>query len=156
MKNQREIVIRYTMLVTALLIMYFLSLAVSGYLKHIELKLLFILILGAGIGFGMRDLRLKLKGKLYYFEGIKLGVRISLLAMGLFAAFCWAFFKFVSPEMIMEMNGANGPAGSLYPELEALLVFIVGSVSGLVMTFILLQYLRYPIKYLRTSTANES
>lgn len=121
------------------LIIYFLIMKFSGLSHHVELRLLNLFILIGGVYFALKRLKATHGKHLNYFRALVTGVATGAIGSLIFAAFLFFYMQF-DTEM-MESIKQNEPMGRyLNPYMAAFIVALEGVFSGLLVTFILINY----------------
>lgn len=129
----------YGLRIAAGLIVYFLVMKVVGLSHHVELRLMNLVILTAGIYLALKKFKNTHTDHLNYFRGLIMGVAtggIGSLIFGLFL-FIWMQVDTDMMKSIIE----NEPMGRyLNPYMSAFVVVLEGFFSGLLVTFVLLNW----------------
>lgn len=129
----------YGLRIAAGLIVYFLAMKIIGLSHHVELRLMNLVILTAGIYLALKKFKMTHTDHLNYFRGLIMGVAtggIGSLVFGLFL-FIWMQVDTNMMQSIME----NEPMGRyLNPYMSAFVVVLEGFFSGLLVTFVLLNW----------------
>lgn len=123
------------------LIVYFVIMHMTGLSHHVELRLLNLLILVAGVFLALRKFRETHDSHLNYFRALATGVSTAAIGSMLFAVFLFAYMKF--DPSLMESIRVNEPMGRyLNPYIASFIVALEGLFSGLLVTFILINYVQ--------------
>ena len=134
-----KIAIRYGLIAFAGLTAYFLFMKMVGLFEIHELRSLNFFILFAAIWRGLTYQRKN--GHLSYFEGIALGSLIALIAVIPFALFIFFYLQIDTPFMSnIITNEAFGQF--LNPYILAFLIAFEGGISGVLVSFGMMQYLK--------------
>jgi hypothetical protein len=129
----------YGVRIGAGLAMYFLVMHLSGLSHHVELRLLNLLILVAGVYFALKKFRETHGAQLNYFRALVTGVATGAIGSFIFAVFLFAYMKLDSA--LMESIVKNEPMGRyLNPYIASFIVALEGLFSGLLVTFILINF----------------
>jgi len=123
------------------MILFFLLMRVlPGELHHhVELRLLNLFIQGAGIYFALKAFRTSHSDHLNHFRGLIVGVATGSIGSGIFAAFMFAYMQ-LDPGLMQSII-ENEPMGHyLNPYMAAFIVALEGGFSGMLVTFVLLNY----------------
>lgn len=121
------------------LIVYFVVMHLSGFSHHVELRLLNLLILVTGVYLALRKFKNSHSDHLNYFRALITGVATAAIGSVIFAAFFFAYMKLDSS--LMESIIQNEPMGRyLNPYIAAFIVALEGLFSGLLVTFILINF----------------
>ena len=121
------------------LIAYFLLMKVVGLSHHVELRLVNLVILSLGVYLALKKFKNEHADHLNYFRGLIMGVAtagIGSLGFGLFL-----FIYMQLDGSMMESIVKNEPMGRyLNPYMSAFIVVLEGFFSGLLVTFVLLNW----------------
>lgn len=121
------------------LIAYFLVMKFIGLGHHVELRLLNLAILVAGIFFGLKKFKESHADHLNYFRALVTGVAIGSVGSLLFALFLFIYMQLDSG--MMQSIVENEPMGRyLNPYIAAFIVALEGVFSGLLVTFVLINW----------------
>jgi hypothetical protein len=131
----------YGLRIAAGLIVYFIIMKFLGLLHVVELRMLNLVILVAGVFFALRKFKRTHEDHLNYFRGLVTGVAASAIGSVGFAAFFFVYVSFIDTEL-MQYIIENEPMGRfLNPYISAFIVALEGVFSGLLVTFILINYI---------------
>lgn len=120
------------------LIGYFLIMQILGYAHVVELRLLNLFILVAGVWYALKRFR-ETHPEMSYFRALVTGVATAAIGALSFAAFL--FIYMISNDALMQAIVENEPMGRfLNPYIVACIVALEGLFSGLLVTFILINY----------------
>jgi glucan phosphoethanolaminetransferase (alkaline phosphatase superfamily) len=123
------------------LIVYFVVMHMVGLSHHVELRLLNLLILVTGVFLALRRFRETHGSHLNYFRALVTGVSTAAIGSVIFAVFLWAYMTFDSS--LMQSIKENEPMGRyINPYMGAFIVALEGLFSGLLVTFILINYVQ--------------
>jgi len=138
--NPNRIPENYGLRTAAGLIIYFVVMHVVGLGHHVELRLLNLLIIVAGIYFGLKKFK-ELHGQhINYFRALVTGVAIGAVASVGFALFMFIYMKLDSDMMQSIID--NEPMGRyLNAYMASFIVALEGFFSGLLVTFVLINYM---------------
>lgn len=121
------------------LIFYFLVMQMIGLSHQVELRLLNLLILVAGVYAALKKFKKTHEDRLNYFRALVTGVTTGAIGSLIFALFLFAYTQ-LDPSL-MESIRVNEPMGrSLNPYMVSFIVALEGLFSGLLVTFILINY----------------
>jgi hypothetical protein len=139
-----QIAVKSGLMICVAFIIYFLMMNLAGLLHMTELRFLNILILLAGLLIAYRNYRSMAKnGHIPYLDGLVLGVLTSLTAFISFSIFTYLFFSLAAPDVLMQIGKQSMMLGtSPSPLYASIAVLVEGFTSGLIMTFILMQYFK--------------
>lgn len=137
--DPRRIPESYGLRIAAGLIAYFLLMKLTGLAHHVELRLLNLIILIAGVYFALKKLREVNEKHLNYFRALITGFTTATIGSVIFAVFLFAYMKLDSGMMQSIVEGE--PMGRyLNPYIAAFIVALEGVFSGLLVTFVILNY----------------
>lgn len=124
-------------------IAYFMVMKYLDLLYMTELRFLNIFILITGLIVTFRYYRKQTNVlNVPYFEGLGLGLLTSFVSFALFAVFIYFYFLKVDPALLQSLKGntvmlGNTSMNALY---TAATVVLQGMVSGLIVSFVIMQY----------------
>lgn len=119
---------------------YFVVMNLAGLAHEVELRLLNLLILVAGVYLALKKFRETHEDHLNYFRALVTGVATAATASFLFAAFMFLYMTF--DEGLMRSIVENEPMGRfMNPYIASFIVALEGLFSGLLVTFILINFL---------------
>jgi hypothetical protein len=124
-------------------IAYFMVMKYLDLLYMTELRFLNIFILITGLIVTFRYYRKQTNVlNVPYFEGLGLGLLTSFVSFALFAVFIYFYFLEVDPALLQSLKGntvmlGNTSMNALY---TAATVVLQGMVSGLIVSFVIMQY----------------
>jgi hypothetical protein len=123
------------------LIVLFFIMKLVGIVHIIELRALNIFVLAAGVIVALRYFS-KVKHKSFtYLKGLGLGVLTCIIASVLFGLFVFVYTNFIDPPFMQEIV-ENEPFGQyLNPYIAGVAVVVEGIASGLILTFIVMNYM---------------
>ena len=137
--NPNRIPENYGLKTAAGLILYFLIMKFVGRGHHVELRLLNLFILVGGIYFALKKFKETHGQHINYFRALVTGVATGAVASLVFAGFLFAYMMIDSS--MMQAIIENEPMGRyLNPYMAAFIVALEGVFSGLLVTFILINY----------------
>jgi Protein of unknown function (DUF4199) len=137
--NPNRITESYGLRIAAALIVYFLLMRVIGLAHHVELRLLNLVILGIGVYFALRKFKESHEGHLNYFRGLVTGVTTAAIGSMVFALFLFIYMK-VDDGMMRAVIEQDRMGRYLNAYIAAFVVALEGVFSGLLMTFVLLNW----------------
>jgi hypothetical protein len=121
------------------LIVYFTVMHLTGLSHHVELRLLNLLILVTGVYLALKKFKESHSDHLNYFRALITGVATAAIGSLIFSAFLFAYMKIDTS--LMESIVQNEPMGRyLNPYIAAFIVALEGLFSGLLVTFILINF----------------
>jgi putative effector of murein hydrolase len=120
---------------------YFVVMHMVNLSHHVELRLLNLLILVAGVYLALKKFRETHGSQLNYFRALVTGVSTGAIGSILFGVFLFAYMTLDTS--LMESIRVNEPMGRyLNPYISSFIVVLEGLFSGLLVTFILINYLK--------------
>lgn len=129
----------YGVRIAAALVAYFIIMKLVGLAHHVELRLVNLLILIIGVHSALRKFKETHAESLNYFRGLITGVTTSAVASVLFGAFLFLYMK--ADASLMQSVIENEPMGRyLNAYMASFIVALEGFFSGLLVTFILLNW----------------
>lgn len=121
------------------LIIYFIVMYFMGLGHQVELRLLNLIILVAGVYLALKKFRESHEGQLHYFRALATGVSTAAIGACGFAIFLFLFMSF--NDTLMESIRANEPMGRfMNPYIASCIVALEGLFSGLLVTFVLINF----------------
>ena len=121
------------------LIAYFILMYYLGLAHQVELRLLNLLILVAGVYLALRKFRETNKNRLNYFRALVTGVSTAAIGAFIFSVFLFVFMNL--DEALMSSIRQNEPMGRfMNPYIASCVVALEGVFSGLLVTFILINF----------------
>jgi uncharacterized membrane protein HdeD (DUF308 family) len=122
------------------LIFYFLIMQMVGLSHHVELRLLNLLILVAGVYAALKKFKKTHHESLNYFRALITGVATGAIGSLVFALFFFTYMQMDSD--LMKSIVENEPMGHfLNPYMITFVIALEGVFSGLLVTFILINYI---------------
>lgn len=137
--NPNRIPESYGLKIAGGLIVFFLVMKVVGLAHHYELRFLNVFIQVGGIFFALKKFKQTHEEHMNYFRALITGVATGAVASAIFAIFLFVYMSVDSAFMqgIIE----NEPMGRyLNPYITAFMVALEGLFSGLLFTFIIINY----------------
>ncbi len=137
--NPNRIPENYGLRIAAALILFFLIMKFAGYGHNVELRLVNVVILITGVYFALKKFRQSHQENLNYFRALVTGVATGAIGSFVFALFLFIYMKLDTD--LMQSIVQNDPMGRyLNPYIAAFIVALEGVFSGLLVTFILINY----------------
>ena len=137
--NPNRIPQSYGVRIAASLILFFLIMKFIGLGHHAELRLLNLVILTVGTYLALRKFKQTHSDHLNYFRGLTTGVATGAVASLIFGAFLFIYMKLDAS--LMQSIIDNEPMGRyLNAYMAAFIVVLEGFFSGLLVTFVLLNW----------------
>lgn len=137
--NPNRIPESYGLRIAAGLIGFFLIMKLVGLSHHVELRLLNLFILVGGVYMALKKFKQSHSDRLNYFRGLVTGVATAAVGSLVFALFLFLYMQ--SDTSLMQSIVDNEPMGRyLNPYIASFIVALEGVFSGLLVTFILINY----------------
>ena len=138
--NPNRIPENYGLRIAAGLIVFFVIMRLVGFHHHVELRLFNLIILMAGIYFGLKKFKDTHDKHINYFRALITGVGIGAVGSVVFGLFMFVYMKLDND--LMQSIIDNEPMGRyLNPYMAAFIVALEGLFSGLLVTFLLCNYI---------------
>lgn len=129
----------YGLKTAAGLIVYFLAMQVIDKHHHVELRLFNLVILSVGIYYALKKFKNTHEHHMNYFRGLIVGVAAGAIASVVFGAFLFIYMK-INPSLLQSIQ-ENEPMGHYLNEyISSFIVALEGVFSGLLVTFVLMNY----------------
>jgi len=129
----------YGLRIAAGLIGYFLIMKVANFSHIVELRLVNIVILVAGVYLALKKFKQTHEEHLNYFRALITGVATGAIGSLIFALFLFIWMK-VDVGMMQHIQETDPMGRYLNPYIAAFIVALEGVFSGLLVTFILINY----------------
>jgi hypothetical protein len=128
-----------TIIFLGLLVYFFIMYAV-GLIHVIELRLVNLFIMLAGVYFAIKQYRRTHEGHINYFRALAAGTSSAVIGTSTFSLFLFFFLKFEGNLMqSIQENEALGPY--LNPYIASFMVFLEGIFSGFGLTYLLVNWI---------------
>ncbi|MFW5762424.1 MAG: DUF4199 domain-containing protein, partial [Cyclobacteriaceae bacterium] len=124
----KRLVFKWSLIITAGLIAYFLLMKFFGLVHIIELRLLNGVIMFTGIWFLIKEL--KKKPDFNYFTGLLNGIVTGLIASVMFALYAFIYVQFINPEFMLAIKENEIMGNYLNKFLVSMQIFIEGGASS--------------------------
>jgi hypothetical protein len=129
----------YGIRIAGALIVFFVVMKFAGLAHHVELRLLNLAILAGGVYFALKKFKETHSDNLNYFRGLITGVATASVGSLIFALFLFIYMK--ADQSLMDSIIKNDPMGRyLNAYIAAFIVALEGVFSGLLVTFVLLNW----------------
>ena len=139
-ENTRKVAIVYGVMIAVGHIAYFWAAWLLGFLHITELRVLNVLIQGAGIYFALRAFRKTQEGSLHYFRAMTVGFIASAVGTIIFAVLL--FFVFQLDHGLFESIMRYEPMGRyLTVYMACFAVVVEGAISGTFVTYLLMNWM---------------
>ena len=131
----------YGLKIAAGLIIYFMIMKFAGLLYTVELRMGNFVFLTAGIYYALKKFKATHDDHMNYFRALVTGVATAAIGSIIFAAYFWVYVSFIDTAFMQHIID-NEPMGRfLNPYISAFIVALEGVFSGLLVTFILINYI---------------
>jgi hypothetical protein len=127
-------------LITLALIVYFFLMYAVGLVHVIELRMLNIMIMLAGIYLALKQYQRTHNGHMNYFRGLTIGIATATIGTSTFAVFLFIYLK-LDPSLMRSII-ENEPMGRFLNEyIAAAAIMVEGVFSGSLLAYILLNFM---------------
>ena len=138
-KDPNHIPQSYGLRIALGLIVYFLVMHMLGLSHKVELRLLNLLILVTGVYLALKKFRETHEDHLNYFRALITGVATAAIGSFIFASFLFIYMS--ADKALMQSIIDHEPMGRfMNPYIAAFIVALEGLFSGLLVTFILINF----------------
>jgi hypothetical protein len=137
--NPNRIPENYGLKIAGGLIAYFLLMQVVGLGHLVELRVFNLFILIAGVFFALRKFKRTHEDHLNYFRALATGVATSSIGSVIFAVFLFGYMM-VDDSLLKALMENDPITRHLNPYMISFIVGLEGVFSGLLVTFILINY----------------
>jgi len=136
-----KVAIRYGLIISVILIAFFLIMKATGLAYIYELRTLNFFILAIGVYKAMKHMKSN-NASFSYFTGLGTGFLTSAFSLLIFAVFLFIYTNILDPDFMTHLQN-NAPFGEyLNPYIASFIIFFEGSISGLILSFGLMQYMK--------------
>lgn len=144
MKNPiRKLELKYGLITCSFLILFFFMMKYFNLIQIVELRCLNFFILLGGVNFAYRNYRKHTELNIEYFSGFFFGFFTTLFAVVPFGIFVFLYLWKIDPYLINSLKNNSLFMGvEITAEKAAITTIIEGTVSGVLISYILLQYYR--------------
>ncbi|MES2691266.1 MAG: DUF4199 domain-containing protein [Bacteroidota bacterium] len=123
------------------MVLYFILMKFAGFVHIPELRFLNVLIAAAGGVGAIKYYNNQSQKHIKYLTGLSVSFITIIIGSVLFAAFVFSYFKFADPELLNAIRVDTPVMGiNITPLTAAISVVAEGLVSGLLISFIAMQY----------------
>ncbi len=134
-------------LTTLFLIIYFMLMRAMGITGQAGAWLINFIILFGGINYCYRYYRIRTEPNVEYLPGIMLGTEVAAVSVITYTAFIYLYFSFIDANSLGILNNnILFMTEELTPTRAAFATFIEGLSSGIVISFIMMQYYKSGFK----------
>lgn len=142
-KSIEKLGLRWGLITFLLLSAYFLIMKLAGLVHIIELRFLNAFIMFFGV-YKAIDIFKKRNEKFRYFTGLAVGTYTAIVSSALFTIFGLLYVLVLDPSFMTELKQKE-PLGLFMNKFLAVFqIFIEGSISGFVFSFIIMQWYKEP------------
>jgi len=134
--------LKYGLITTAGLIAYFLLMKLAGLVQIVELRMLNLFILIAGVGFAIREYKRSSDDEMDYLQGFGIGMLTTAVSVITFSLFIFFYLNLLDPAFMETIKQEEAFGQYLNPYMAALAIFFEGMGSGLILSFIIMQYMK--------------
>lgn len=134
--------VKYGLITTGALIAYFLLMKLAGLVQIVELRMLNLIILIAGVGFAIRKYKRQGDTEMDYLQGFGIGMLTSAVSVITFALFVFFYLNLIDPAFMETLRQEEAFGQYLNPYMAAVAIFFEGIGSGLILSFIIMQYMK--------------
>lgn len=138
--NPNRIPENYGLKIGAGLIAFFLLMKVTGLVHHYELRFLNVIIQVGGIYYALKKFKETHGQHINYFRALVTGVSTGAIASLLFAIFLFAYLM-IDQSLMLDIIEKEPMGRYLNPYIASFMVALEGIFSGLLFTFILINYI---------------
>ncbi len=138
--NPNRIPENYGLKIGAGLIAFFLLMKVTGLVHHYELRFLNVIIQVGGIYYALKKFKETHGQHINYFRALVTGVSTGAIASLIFAIFLFAYLM-VDQSLMLDIIEKEPMGRYLNPYIASFMVALEGIFSGLLFTFILINYI---------------
>jgi hypothetical protein len=139
LNNPNRIAENYGLRIALSLILFFLIMKFIGLGHHAELRLFNLIILTAGIFLALKKFKQTHSDRLNYFRGLIMGVATGGIGSLIFGLFLFIYMQ-IDTDMMQSIK-ENEPMGRyLNAYIAAFIVVLEGFFSGLLVTFVILNW----------------
>lgn len=128
----------YGLLIALGLVLYFLIMRVTGLVYVVELRVLNLLIMGAGIRAALKRFHRKdINQQFNYMRGFVLGISTAVIASLTFSGFIFIYLALLDKSLMQSIASSDTVGRFLSPMSAAAIVCLEGVTSGMLVTYIL-------------------
>lgn len=144
-----RISVRYGVLTALALILFFFFMKLIGLAHVYELRALNLIFLFTGVYLSIRAYHTGHKAHASYLNGLGTGMLTSGIALAIFSTFVVIYLKVLDPAFMEYLKKDEYFGEYLNPFIAGAAIFLEGIMSGLLVSFILMQ--RYKTSHLKQS-----
>ncbi|MBL6447853.1 DUF4199 domain-containing protein [Fulvivirga sp. 29W222] len=132
---------KYGLLIALGLIVFFFVMRLFGLLYVVELRVMNIAIMVAGILTAIKTLKRKSPEEFTYFKGMGTGVLTGIIGSILFGLFVFFYVSFVDTDLMLNIV-ENEPMGRfMNPYIVSVIIVVEGIASALLVSFVTMNYM---------------
>jgi hypothetical protein len=135
------LIIKYSGLTAVALLAYFLLMKLLGYAGIVELRFLNFIIMLLGVRFFILRLKHENDGRLEYLQSLGYGFIVAAIASVIFSAFMMIYLAYIDHSLLQSIQTNQRFGESITPASAALVLILEGCASGLIVSFVLAQYM---------------
>ena len=139
LSNPNRIPENYGLRIAAALIIYFIIMKMVGLSHHVELRLINLVILTGGVYYALKKFKSTHTDSLNYFRGLVTGVATAGIGSLIFGTFLFFYMK-LDTDMMKSIVDHEPMGRYLNAYITAFIVVLEGFFSGLLVTFVLLNW----------------
>lgn len=129
----------YGLRIAAGLILYFVAMKAAGFSHVVELRLLNLFILVAGVYYALKKFKSSHEDHLNYFRALITGVATAAVGSLIFSVFLFIYLQ-ADADLMRHIVETEPMGRYLNPYMVSFVVALEGVFSGLLVTFILINY----------------
>jgi hypothetical protein len=137
--DPNKIPLNYGLKIAGGLVGYFVVMNLIGLGNHVELRLLNLFILASGIFFGLKKFKETHEDHLNYFRALITGVAIGAVGSTIFGILLFIYMT-VNGDFMTSMVQNEQMGLHLNPYMASFIVVLEGVFSGLLVTFVLINW----------------
>ncbi len=143
-KELDEGALKYGLMITGGLTVYFLLMRVLGLHEVLPLRFLNGLIMAGGIYLALKHYRDLAGNHFHYLPALGLGLRTTAVGVGGFMLFMYVYLTYLDPGFMEYLASQQRMGKELNRFSASIALFLEGMGSGMVMSFMFLQWLKVP------------
>ncbi len=130
------------LMIAGSLIIYFLLMKLLGLIHHAELRAFNFFIAGIGLFLTIRSYKTATHERVNYLEGFSLGFYTAVVSAVAFSVFVYVYLL-LDPGLFLQLKEDAPVMGKYFTPLSAAVtVMAEGTISGLILSFALMQYFK--------------
>ncbi|UII28205.1 DUF4199 domain-containing protein [Fulvivirga maritima] len=132
----------YGLLTAAGLIAFFFLMRLTGWIHMYELRALNYVFVFSGIFMAIKSFKQHNRNSFAYFNGLGVGVATSAIALFIFSAFV-VIYLLIDVNFMNQLKQFEYFGPYLNPFISGVVILFEGTFSGILTSFILMQYYKY-------------